>query len=247
MVLLFRKLHSYLHLASVLFFFVLCYPVLWFFARNPARYFNQIAWCRRMIGLWSSAAVGIFFRFRYETPIDWSKPHIICANHTSTLDIATMVLLCPKGFSFMGKAELLNNPVTRMFFKTIDIPLKRDSKISGFRAFQQALQRLKEGKSVVIFPEGFISEEFPPRLHPFKNGPFKLAIEAQVPIVPVVIRNAWKIYWDEATRFGSRPGVIHAAVLAPIETKQLTLDAADGLRDEVHNRISNQWSNIDGL
>lgn len=158
-----------------------------------------------------------------------------------------MVLLCPASFSFMGKDELLNNPVTGMFFKTIDIPLRRDSKISGFRAFQRALQLLQWGKRVVIFPEGHIGEEFPPRLYGFKNGPFKLAIEAQVPIIPVVIHNAWKIYWDEAKQFGSKPGVVHIEVLAPVATAGLDPAAADQLRDDVYDRIRKQWNSIGGL
>ncbi len=247
MVHLLRKLHRYLYLASVLFFFTLFYPVLWVLARDPERHFNGIARCRRIIGVLSSAMVGIFYRFRYETAIDWSKPHIICANHTSNLDITALVLLCPTGFSFMGKVELLNNPVTGMFFRTIDIPLKRDSKISGFRAFQRALGHIQRGKSMAIFPEGHIGEEFPPRLYSFKNGPFKLAVEAQVPIIPVVIQNAWKLHWDEARQFGSRPGVVRVEVLAPIVINDSGPAGADQLRDEVYNRIREQWNRIGGL
>lgn len=247
MVRLLRKLHSYLYLASVLFFFTLFYPALRFFARDPERHFDYIARCRRIIGFLSSATVGVFYRFRYETAIDWSKPHIICANHTSNLDITAMVMLCPVGFSFMGKMELLNNPVTGMFFRTIDIPLQRDSSISGFRAFQRARQHIKRGKSMAIFPEGGIREEFPPRLYDFKNGPFKLAIETRAPVVPVVIQNAWKIHWDEARQFGSRPGIVHIEVLAPVNTGNFPADAADQLRDEVYGRIKKQWNSIGGL
>lgn len=247
MVHLLRKLHSYLYLASVLFFFTLFYPALWLLARNPERHFDRIARCRRIIGFLSSASVGIFYRCRYETPIDWSKPYVVCANHTSNLDITAMVLLCPAGFSFMGKMELLNNPVTGLFFKTIDIPLKRDSKISAFRAFQRAFQQLESGKCMVIFPEGHIGEEFPPRLYDFKNGPFKLAIEARVPIIPVVIENAWKIHWDDARRFGSRPGIVRMEIFAPIATDGLDTASSDQLRDEVYSRIKKQWNGIGGM
>lgn len=247
MVRLLRKLHSYLYLASVLFFFILFYPALLVLARNPERHFNRIAWCRRIIGFLSSAIVGIFYRFRYETAIDWSKPYVVCANHTSNLDITAMVLLCPAGFSFMGKMELLDNPVTGMFFKTIDIPLNRNSKISAFRAFQRALQHLRQGKSMVIFPEGHIGEEFPPRLYDFKNGPFKLAIEAGVPVIPVIIQNAWKIHWDEARQFGSRPGIVRVEVLAPLATDALDITDSDQLRDQVYGRIRKQWNSIGGM
>jgi len=247
MIRLARKTHRCLYLASVLFFFILFYPVLFLFARQPDRHFHRIALCRRIIGLLSSTFVGLLYRFRYETPIDWSRPYVICANHTSNLDITAMVLLCPADFSFMGKMELLNNPVTGLFFKTIDIPLNRQSRISAFKAFKRAEDQLRKGRSMAIFPEGHIGEEFPPRLYDFKNGPFKLAIETQAPIIPVVIHNAWKIFWDEAKTFGSRPGIIEVDVLAPIETNGLQLEDADRLRDDVHRLIKKHWNKSGGL
>ncbi len=244
---LLRKTHRCLYLASVLFFFVLCYPLLYVLAKNPERHSGRIARCRRLIGWLSSTCVGIRYRFNHETTIDWSKPCIICANHTSNLDITAMVLLCPADFSFMGKIELLDNPVTGMFFRTIDIPLNRKSNISAFKAFKRADNNLRNGRSMVIFPEGHIGEEFPPHLYDFKNGPFKLAIETKAPIVPVVIHNAWKIFWDDAKQFGSRPGTVLIDVLAPIDTAQLTLEHADRLRDEVHALIKKHWNKTGGL
>lgn len=247
MIRLLRKLHRHLYFASVLFFFTLFYPALAIMAKNPDRNFHRIARCRRIIGFLSSAFVGVFYRFSIETPIDWSRPYIICPNHTSNLDITAMVLLCPAAFSFMGKVELLENPVTGMFFRTIDIPVNRERKISAFRAFKHAQQNLLRGRSLVIFPEGFIGEEFPPRLYGFKNGPFKLAIETQVPIIPVIIHNAWKVFWDEAKQYGSRPGVIQVEVLKPIETVGLHLSDADWLRNEAYQHIKKQWNSAGGL
>jgi len=239
---LLRKLHSFLYLASVLFFFTLFYPLLAILAKNPERHFHRIARCRRIIGFLSSACVGIFYRFRFEAPIDWSKSYVICANHTSSLDITAMVLLCPSDFSFMGKIELLRNPVTGMFFKTIDIPLNRQSKVSAFKAFKRAEDYLRKGRSMVIFPEGHIGEEFPPHLYDFKNGPFKLAIETQVAVIPVVIHNAWQVFWDEAKQFGSRPGIIRIDVLKPIDTSGLQPEQADRFRDEVYYLIKKYWN-----
>lgn len=147
----------------------------------------------------------------------------------------------------MGKIELLDNPVTGMFFRSIDIPLNRQSRLSAFKAFKRADSNLRNGRSVVIFPEGHIGEEFPPRLYNFKNGPFKLAIETKVPIVPVVIHNAWKIFWDDAKQFGSRPGTVVVDVLAPIDTSRLELEQANQLRDEVHSLIKKHWNRTGGL
>lgn len=244
---LLRKTHRCLYLASVLFFFSCSYPLLYVLARNPERNSRRIARFRRIIGWLSSTSVGIRYRFKYETTIDWSTPCIICANHTSNLDITAMVLLCPTDFSFMGKSELLDNPITGLFFRTIDIPVNRESNLSAFKAFKRADNNLRNGRSMAIFPEGLIGEEFPPQLYDFKNGPFKLAIETKVPIVPVVIHNAWKIFWDDAKRLGSRPGTVQIDVLAPIGTAHLQLEHADQLRDDVHALIKKGWNSTGGL
>lgn len=241
------KIHQYLYFGVVFICFFLFYPFLAYWSWSPKRHFKKIAQCRKLIGLLSSSLVGFFYRFEMEESIDWSKPYIICPNHTSYLDITAMVLLCPPNFSFMGKVELLGNPVTGLFFKTIDIPVDRNSKVSSFKAFKRAQERLAEGHSVVIFPEGFIGEEYPPRLYDFKNGPFKLAIEMGVPIIPVVIHDAWKLYWDEAKQFGSRPGITRISVLKPVDTQSLGTDDADTLRDVVHAKMKKRWNETGGL
>ncbi len=138
----------------------------------------------------------------------------------------------------MGKEDLLNNPVTRLFFNTIDITVNRDSKMSSFRAFKRAEEVLKQGQSLAIFPEGKIGDEYPPLLHEFKNGPFRLAIEQQVAILPVSIKNTWKLCWDDGSRYGSKPGICDIWVHKPIETTGLTVDQADELKDRVYATLA---------
>ena len=140
----------------------------------------------------------------------------------------------------MGKEELVDGLVTGLFFKTVDIPVNRESKMSSYRAFKKAGEKLTHGKSVIIFPEGKISDDYPPRLHEFKNGPFKLAIELKVPIIPVSSPNTWKMLWDDGTKYGTRPGICHFYVHKPIDTINLTADDADALRDKVYGIINNK-------
>lgn len=134
----------------------------------------------------------------------------------------------------MGKAELLDNYILGFFFKTIDITVNRESKMSSFRAFKIAAEKLKDNVSVIIFPEATIPDVYPPALHSFKNGPFRLAIEMKVPIIPVTSLDTWKVLWDTGLEYGSRPGICDIFVHKPIETAHLTLNDADALRDEVH-------------
>ena len=198
---------------------------------------NRMRW---IFSYFSSLFSGFLFRFTYEEKLDWSKTYIICANHTSNLDITAIILLAKRNYVFFGKEELLDNFVTGIYFRTIDIPVNRESKISAFRAFKKAEEKLKDGKTVVIFPEGMISEHYPPVLQPFKNGPFRLAIEQGVQILPVTICNNWNLMWDDGKRYGTRPGICDICVHAPIDTSSLTTDDADELKNKVYDIIYNQ-------
>jgi len=145
----------------------------------------------------------------------------------------------------MGKQELEDGLVTGLFFRTVDIPVNRDSKMSSFRAFKKASEKLQEGVSLIIFPEGRISDNYPPQLGSFKNGPFRLAIELKIPIIPVVSANTWQILWDTGIKHGSRPGVCKFKVYKPIETAHMNIDDADTLRDKVFE-VMNRDLKIEG-
>lgn len=205
---------------------------------------NSLRW---LFSFLSSLFAGLFYRFSFDEKIDWSRNYIICANHTSNLDITAIILLAKRNFVFLGKDELLDNFITGIYFRTIDIPLNRASKMAAFRAFKRAEEYLKEGKSVVIFPEGMISENYPPALQAFKNGPFKLAIEQGVPILPVSICNNWKLMWDDGSKYGSSPGICDICVHAPIQTKGLVSDDAEALKDEVYRIIDRQLKQYEAL
>jgi 1-acyl-sn-glycerol-3-phosphate acyltransferase len=239
---LLKKVHSHFYRYGVAFFYFIFWPFLYFNSRKPQRYAAMNVY-RRIWGFCSSAMAGIFYRFTYEQPVEWNRPYIICANHTSNLDATAMSLLIKNNFCFIGKDELLDNLVTKLFFKTVDIPVNRDSKMSSFRAFKSAAERLQQGMSMVIFPEGKIPDNYPPKLHEFKNGPFRLAIEHNVPIIPVTCLDTWKVLWDTGPEHGSRPGICDIYVHQPIDTAHLSVDDADNLRGEVYRIINDKFEN----
>ncbi|WP_198952452.1 1-acyl-sn-glycerol-3-phosphate acyltransferase [Mucilaginibacter sp. MD40] len=238
-----KKAHLYLYQGSVAFFYFVLWPFLYYHSRKPERYAGMNVF-RRIWGRLSSGAVGIRYQYHYEKPIDWSRPYIIAPNHTSNLDITAMSLLVKNNFCFMGKQELVDGLVTSLFFRTVDIPVNRESKIASFKAFKQAMERLQQGMSVVIFPEATIPESYPPQLHPFKNGPFRMAIELKIPIIPVTSVNTWQVLWDDGKKYGSKPGVCDIFVHEPVETAHLTIDDADDLRDRIFGIISNKLNSI---
>ena len=233
---LLKKIHVYLYVASVALSYFLMWPLFYYFSRKPSRYRNMNR-LRRLWGFVSSGAVGFFYRFEYEQPIDWSKTYIVCPNHTSNLDISAMCVLVNSNCCFMGKEELKDGLVTSLFFRSVDIPVNRDSKMSSYRAFKKASENLQNGITMIIFPEGKISNDYPPTLHEFKNGPFRLAIELKIPIIPVSSSNTWQKLWDDGTKYGTRPGGCNYYVHQPIETSHLTAADADTLKDKVRSVI----------
>jgi 1-acyl-sn-glycerol-3-phosphate acyltransferase len=240
MKLILKKAHIYLYVISVTLFYFLLYPFLWYYSHRTADY-KHMNKLRRIWGFLSSAGVGIFYKFTYEVPIDRTATYIICPNHASNLDISAMCILVRNDCCFMGKEELTEGVVTSLFFRTVDIPVNRESKMSSFRAFKKAMEKLQNGITMIIFPEGKIGDDYPPTLHPFKNGPFRLAIEAGVPIIPVTSLNTWQVLWDSGTKYGSKPGICNIFVHKPIETSHLTIDDADSLRDEVYRIMKEKF------
>ena len=237
MVRVLKQIHVYFYRYSVALFFILVWPILYFLSLKQSRY-KYINGFRRFIIQCSTFISGIVFNIDYEQKIDWSRTYIIVSNHTSNLDVSAIAIAAKDNHAFIGKEELLSNMVLGFFFRTIDITVNRDSKISSFKAFKKAEEKLKAGISVVIFPEATIPLHYPPQLQEFKNGAFRLAIDLKIPILPITSIDTWKVFWNTGKDYGSRPGVCHIYVHKPVETAHLSLDDADKLRDEVHELIN---------
>lgn len=234
----YAQAHRIAYLTLVVFFFLVAYPLLWYFGRNPRKHFTELVEIRCWIAKYAARFAGFKFSIEAETSVDWSKNYIICANHTSNLDITAIMLAFDAPFVFIGKEELLSNPITGFFFKRIDIPINRESKVSSFRAFKKCKEELIYGNSVAIFPEGGISDEYPPQLGEFKIGAFKLALDTQTSILPVVIHDTWKKCWDDGSVYGTTPGKIHISILSPIDSS--ACNSAEDLQQKVHQNMKNR-------
>ncbi len=216
--------------------FALLYPFLYFFSRKESRY-PQLNFFRKLCAWLPSTLSGIFYSYEFRREIDWSRIYIVCPNHSSNLDIFALSVMMKNNFFFLGKDELAKNPLTAIFFNSIDVPINRESKMASFRAFRKTAEKLEKGMSAVIFPEGKIGEEYPPVLHPFKSGPFKLAIQHKIPILPVSIKNNWRLMWDDGGRYGGKPGISNIYIHEPIETSEMDIANEDELKDLVYERI----------
>ena len=159
------------------------------------------------------------------------KSYMLIANHTSMIDIMLMLHLVKNPFVFVGKRELARIPIFGFFYKRTCILVDRSSSKSRVEVFESAQRRLSQGLGVCIFPEGGIPDDTSIVLDSFKDGAFHLAIEHQIPIVPM-------IFYDNKKRFPfsffkGKPGTMRVKILPFIETKGKDIHEKRNLKKEV--------------
>ena len=189
---------------------------------------------------WILLIPGIFIKVKYETPAEeLPHPAVYCANHSSYLDIVMSYLVIPRYYVFMGKQELDKAPLFRIFFKEMNILVERGNNKSSHNAFVRAAQEIDKGNGAFIYPEAGISSNG--KLRGFKNGAFKLAIEKQVPIVPITYLNNWRLLQNGGffKSYGG-PGVSNIIVHTPIPTAGLTENDLVSLKTKVYETISKE-------
>lgn len=222
-------------LSGTLFFLVL-YPI--FLILLSREQWFPLAWrLKKVWAHWIIFTTGIFYTIRREGEIKPGQAYIITPNHGSYLDIITTNIAFPNYFHFMGKAELRKVPLFNIFFKRMNISVDRSSIKDSHKAYKRARKDLQKGISLAIFPEGTIPGQSP-ELGPFKSGAFRLAIEMQVPIVPITFLDNWRLFPDSAKeRMLVRPGLSRIIIHKPIPTTGLTEADAFELRRKVREVI----------
>lgn len=125
---------------------------------------------------------GMRYYLHSQEELDKNQSYIIVANHTSLMDIMLMLIVVKQPLVFVGKAELSKLPIFGPLYKKLNIPV--DRKNSGSRAlvFRKVSEKIKQGKSVCIFPEGGVPD-VQISLSDFKDGPFALSSILKVPMV----------------------------------------------------------------
>ena len=121
-----------------------------------------------------------------QATIEKDKPYIFLANHFSYLDIPIMGLV-PGDVFFVGKASIRKVPFFGYYFKHLHIAVDRGKIKSRAETIRRAAEALDQGSGLVLFPEGGIYTQNPPSMVPFKNGAFRLAMDKQIPIIPVTL------------------------------------------------------------
>lgn len=167
-----------------------------------------------------------------ETELD--KNYMFIANHASLVDVMLMLSVIENPAVFVGKKELTKLPVFGYVFKKTSILVDRKDPNSRKKVYESSQDKLNKGLSIIIFPEGLVPEESV-TLAPFKNGAFRMAIEHQIPIVPMTFYNVKQRFsW---TFFSGWPGKIDIKIHRFIETKEKTLDDMETIKQQAFDLI----------
>ncbi|KAK4215392.1 hypothetical protein QBC37DRAFT_439528 [Rhypophila decipiens] len=164
-----------------------------------------------------------------------TRPAVFIGNHQTELDVLMLGCVFPKYCSVTAKSSLRKAPVLGWFMSlSASIFIDRQNSKDARAAMAGASNEIqKKRQSVYMFPEGTRSYAKDPVLLPFKKGAFHLAVQAQVPIVPIVVANYSHVLWIKGLLFKS--GSVPCKVLDPIPTKGLTAADVDRLTTETRD------------
>jgi len=148
--------------------------------------------------------------------IDPSRTYIFMSNHVSNIDPPIMMPLIPRRTSVMARNELFNYPLLGKAMKLGSlVPVDRKNREAGIAAVRAASEVIRSGINMTIYVEG--GRSLDGRLLPFKKGPFYLATECSVPVVPVTIVGTHHIM--PKGRFAMKPGQVTVIFHPAIEPK----------------------------
>ncbi|MCL2327114.1 MAG: 1-acyl-sn-glycerol-3-phosphate acyltransferase [Bacteroidetes bacterium] len=162
--------------------------------------------------------------------LDPKQHYIFMANHSSYFDIACLFYATKRRLHFIAKQELGRQFFTGYMLRKLKIIfIDRSNALRSATSMRQAIETIKSGKDIAIFPEGTRTKTG--KLGVFKKGGFKMAIQSQTPIVPVVIENSAKAWARNNITF--RPATVVVRFCKPVETAHLTENDAQILSEKV--------------
>lgn len=187
--------------------------------------------------------IGMGFRpvIKKEFELKKGSSYMIVANHTSMIDIMLMLYITKYPVVFVGKKELSKIPMFGFIYKRTCILVDRNDPKSRRNVYESAQQKIKQGYSICIFPEGGVPLDESIVLDSFKNGAFRLAIEHHIPIVPMTFHDNKKRF--SYTFFSGGPGKIRAMIHAPIITTNYSLEMKKELKTKTRTIILNELNN----
>lgn len=217
---------------------ILLFPFLFIFTIKETHYDKFYVVAR----IWGSIilyGMGLWPKVKRLERLKKGKSYMIIANHSSMTDIMLMYCAVRTPFVYIGKKELAKLPLFGFFYKRSSILVDRSNLRSRNAVFSEAQRRFDQGNSICLFPEGGVPKDTSILLDRFKDGAFRMAIDHQIPIVPL-------IFYDNKRRFPydfgkAHPGRLRVKMLNPIPTKGLdSKKDKTELREKVRQLMLNE-------
>ena len=188
---------------------------------------------------WSSGilkAAGVRVRYENEGALPRGRPQILVANHQSWFDVFALAGTLPVDYRFVGKKELTKIPLFGPAWQVAGhYAIDRSDRQAAIASLNAVGHSMREkGHSIVLFPEGTRSPDG--TLAPFKKGAFVMAINAEVPVVPIAITGSRAVM--PKGKWSVRPGEIVVRIGEPIPTVGIDVDDRDQLTREAWRRVA---------
>jgi 1-acyl-sn-glycerol-3-phosphate acyltransferase len=221
--------------------FILFMPALFFFTAIVK---NEII-VAKLTRYWSKLTIYLSFIFpkvEWEEKLSKKEQYIFCPNHVSTLDIPFVLAVIPVPLQYIGKAEIAKIPLFGYFYKNNSVIVDRANRRNAYSAFLKAGEKLKMGINMCIFPEGGIpnSDIY---LKKFKNGPFRLALDKNIKIVPITMPDSKSMFPEQY--FKGRPGIVRIKIHKAIAPNSLAEKSIENFNLSVYNTIFEQLKNYE--
>lgn len=168
---------------------------------------------------------------------------IVLFNHSSFIDVIAMAGYL-SGVRFGAKIELFSIPIFAQAMKRFGtLPIARNNRDEVFKVYNEAKPRFARGEKFALSPEG--GRFFGEQLSKFKSGPFVFAINAQVPIIPIVIHNAYAAWPKNAILPNTKAWTttVDIQILDSVETTSHTVENRDVLMGQVYALMNSHWQN----
>lgn len=213
----------------VLFFFFFPFFVLFSFLGHWGK---KVIWY--LVKIWSYIwlfIIGIFPRRTFKVAINKQHNYVVVGNHISYLDTAMIFRTMPFFCRILAKKELVNIPIFGFLYKQLAVLVDRSDEVSKRKSALLLEGVLKQQSSIFIFPEGSFNESNETLKH-FYDGAFRLAIQTQTPILPVVFPDTVKRF-HYSSMWKWTPGKCRAIFLEPVEVKGYELSELNVLKEKV--------------
>lgn len=230
----FRLLWRIWYYSWMLLIIITLSPLLIVFTINE-RLYKYFFFCAKIWATLVLFGMGFIPKVYGENYFTKGKSYILTSNHTSMMDVMMMLYLVKTPFVFVGKKELAKMPIFGYFYKRTCILVDRANAKSRHGVFEECQRRLDQGNSICIFPEGGIPDDTSVVLDAFKDGAFRIAINHQIPIVPIT-------FPDNKTKFSYRffsgyPGVLRAYIHPVVSTNNMQLSEKQVLKEKIRQII----------